>query len=185
MSVGQNLEVLRVQLMELSRDLRSLVVQAPTAPTPSVSSIKWSTYEAKLTTVERRLGLMKSRFEQLKQQGPGFRGRSETRFQTRQRTVSFQDQVSSIEPLLMQCIDDLVALLAPDKSQAVRLTSDLSGKLDKFLNLLQQDPRFSEVHHMPAFTKSAGQTPDIEPVSMVVHLALIVVIALKRKRRAS
>lgn len=182
MTVGQDLEVLRVQLMELERDLRVLVVQAPVAPTPSVQSNKWSDYEAKLTKVERRVTLMKSRLDQLKREGPGFRGRSETRFQARQRAVSFQDQVSTVEPLLMQCLDLLAALVAPAKSSAVRLASDLSTKIDKMLKLLDGEPRFSDVHHMPAFNKSAAQTLDIEPVTLFVHLALIVILALKRKK---
>lgn len=183
MTVGQDLEVLRVQLLELTRDLRVLVVQAPTAPKPSVQSVKWSAYEAKLTKLEQRLALMKSRFEQLKREGPGFRGRTEARFQARQRTVSFQNQVSTIEPLLMQCLDLLAVLIAPDKSTAVSLASDLSQKLDKVLKLMQDQPHFSDVHHLPAFNKSPTQTLDIDPVTLFVHLALIVVIALKRKQK--
>jgi hypothetical protein len=185
MTIGQQLEVLRIELGTVSTEMRSLVAKSTTAPQPSVQSTKWDAYENKLDRLDRRLTLLKSRFELMRKQGPGYQGSGEDPWRSRQRHASFDQQVAAVAAILNQCLDALALLIAPNRSGVYKGVSDLSGKIDDVIKLMKHDPRFSEVHHMhPSFSAPTTDVADAASISMYVHLALIVVMALKRAARA-
>jgi hypothetical protein len=184
MTIGQNLESLRVQLSSVYRTLHELVLKSPTAPTPSVQSLSYDDYAAKLNSLEQQLKRMEQSFGRLKGQGPGYRGPSEDPYQSKQRDASFRAQVESVEAILKLCFDDLAALVAPDKRGTVKAISNLGKKADELLRLVKMDGKFrSEIAYKgPVFSPAdTGTNAPVDfGVSSFVTLGIVVVVGLKK-----
>jgi hypothetical protein len=178
MTTGQQLEVVRVLLGGVYRDLRTLVAQMGTAPLPSVQSATYDKYVDKLDSIEQRLKQMKTNVKHLRDQGPGFPDRSDP-YKAKQRSHSLQHHVSSVNELLAACFDLLAQLLSPDKALMVRTSLQLDEKLLKFSKMLD------EVVGMPTNPGISATIPKGEMGSgmgAVVALMLIAVAAIKKKR---
>jgi len=181
MTVGQNLEALRVQLGAVHRELIDLVLTSPFA-VPSPNTVKYDDYVQKLTFLEERLRGMERAFGHLTRQGPPFYGSSDDRFKAKQRETSFLDQVAAVESILTLCFDELAALLEPNRRGVIKSIADFGKKADEMLKMLKGDPRFgSEVGHGgPQFSAPANAGNVDASVSSFLTIAIVVVAAVKK-----
>ena len=181
-STGQALQSMSVLLAEVHRDLRSLVVAAPTAPAPSVSSVAYDTYVGRLDAIERRLKRMHTTFMHLRKQGPVYEGRHGDRYRAKQRAASLQAHVDTVDELLAACFVLFGQLLSPQKSLAIQHAVDLGEQLKAFANLLHSEslavPDGPEIVAPPQ--DLVGGSPSL---SGMLSLLLFAIAVLKKRRR--
>ena len=181
MTIGQNLEALRVQLGAVHRELFDLVLTSPFA-LPSPNSVKHDEYVRKLSFVEERLRGMERSFFHMKRQGAPFYGSSDDRFKAKQREASFRDQVAAVETILALCFEELAALLEPNRRGVIKGIADFGKKADETLKMLKGDPRFSaEVGHGGPQMSAPSTAASVDAsVSSFLTIAIVVVAAVKK-----